>query len=67
MGDNLVPNGLSIGCKVIYSRVDPADGERIRLDVLRRDAFMGMAIIARSALSPSTPRGQSRAPAGFGG
>jgi hypothetical protein len=58
---------LSTGCKVIYSRVDPTGAERIRVGALWRDAFIGMAIIARSALSPSTPRGKGRAPTGFGG
>ena len=47
MGDNLGPFGLSLGCKVIYSRIDP-------------DAFMAWAIIARLALSPSTPRARAR-------
>src|SRR5215831_4738223 len=31
MGDNLGPFGLSRGCNVISSRVDPTDAERIRL------------------------------------
>ena len=50
------PNGLSRGCKVIYSRVDLTCAERIRVGTSWRDAFMAWAIIARPALSPSTPR-----------
>jgi len=30
MGDNLVPIGLSRGCKVFFSRFDIADAARIR-------------------------------------
>jgi hypothetical protein len=58
MGDNLVPNGLSRVAKGSFSPGSPvALGERRREGIIH-----GLAIVARLALSPSTPARQRRAP-----
>ena len=64
-----VPFGLSIGCKVIYSRVDRADAQRVRFGVSRRDAFQaprapvvpGVRIISPN---PGVERGSATARGG---
>jgi hypothetical protein len=57
MGDNLVPNGLSEGCKgFLFSRLANEPGER------PREGIHGLAIMAWRALSPSTAARQRRAP-----
>jgi hypothetical protein len=64
MVDNLGPNGLSRGCKVFCSRVDLRDSP---VPVaFHEERPMALAIMARSALSPSSPRANGAAPAGFG-
>jgi len=59
MGDNRGPFGLSIGCKVIYSRVDPAEGEQhpIGCVTVRRHSWHGHYCSVRAfAVNPARQR-----------
>ena len=60
MGDNLGPNGLSMGCKAVCSKVDLRDSP---VPVaFHEQRPMALAIMARSALSPSSPRAKGALP-----
>jgi hypothetical protein len=64
MGDNLGPNGLSRVARSFAPRVDLRDSP---VPVaFHEEQPMALAIMARSALSPSSPRAKGAAPAGFG-